>query len=77
MLSTSILCGRICDKGLVAKLALCLADENEKVRLPAKLFFTHLSEDEDDLYDVIPEILSYLSDSEVNLSEQDFQEIIK
>ncbi|XP_014212154.1 condensin complex subunit 1, partial [Copidosoma floridanum] len=77
MLSNLILGEMIRVKGQVAQLALCMIDENETIRSDAKQLFRDLSQKGNALYNVMPDILSCLSDSELQLAEKDFQEIIK
>ena len=77
MLSNLILGEMIRVKGQVAQLALCLVDENETIKCDTKQLFRDLSQKGNALYNVMPDILSCLSDSELNLPEQNFQEIIK
>lgn len=64
-------------KGQVAHLALCMVDENEAIRLDTKQLFKDLSQKGNALYNVMPDILSCLSDSELNLAEADFQNIMR
>ena len=77
MLSNLILGEMIRVKGQVAQLALCMVDKNDTIRLDTKQLFRDLSQKGNALYNVMPDILSCLSDSELKLSEKDFQEIIK
>jgi condensin complex subunit 1 len=77
MLSNLILGEMIRVKGQVAQLALCMVDENEIIRYDTKQLFKDLSQKGYALYNVMPDILSCLSDSELHLSEENFQEIIK
>lgn len=77
MLSNLILGEMIRVKGQVAQLALCMVDENETIRSDTRQLFKDLSQKGNALYNVMPDILSCLSDSELNLSEKNFQEIIK
>lgn len=77
MLSNLILGEMIRVKGQVAQLALCLVDDNETIRSDTKQLFKDLSQKGHALYNVMPDILSCLSDAELNLSEKNFQEIIK
>ena len=77
MLSNLILGEMIRVKGQVAQLALCLVDENDIIRSDTKQLFKDLSQKGNALYNVMPDILSCLSDSELNLDERDFQQIIR
>lgn len=77
MLSNLILGEMIRVKGQVAQLALCMVDDNDTIRSDTKQLFKDLSQKGNALYNVMPDILSCLSDSDLNLSEKNFQEIIK
>ncbi|XP_031782071.1 condensin complex subunit 1-like isoform X1 [Nasonia vitripennis] len=76
MLSNLIMGEMIRVKGQVAHLALCMVDENEAIRLDTKQLFKDLSQKGNALYNVMPDVLSCLSDSELNLTEADFQTIM-
>lgn len=77
MLSNLILGEMIRVKGQVAQLALCMVDENDLIRADTKQLFKDLSQKGNALYNVMPDILSCLSDSDLDLSEKNFQDIIK
>ncbi|KAL7299993.1 hypothetical protein TKK_0007307 [Trichogramma kaykai] len=77
MLSNLILGEMIRVKGQVAQLALCMIDDNDTIRTDTRQLFRDLSQKGNALYNVMPDILSCLSDSDLNLSEKNFQEIIK
>ncbi|KAF7403509.1 hypothetical protein HZH68_006303 [Vespula germanica] len=63
-------------KGQVSELALCIIDEDIQIQQDTKYFFKELSQRGYALYNVIPDILSRLSDPQVNLSESHFQQIL-
>lgn len=63
-------------KGQVAELALCIIDEDIQIQQDTKHFFKELSQRGYALYNVIPDILSRLSDPQINLSECHFQKIL-
>lgn len=58
-------------------MALCIMDENEKISNMAKLFFTELSRKGNKLYNVMPDIVSRLSDPNAEISEAKFKEIMR
>ncbi|EFN85409.1 Condensin complex subunit 1 [Harpegnathos saltator] len=77
MLSNLIMREMIRVKGQVSELALCIMDEDEQIRQDTKEFFNQLAQKGNALYNVVPDILSRLADSELNLEEKQFQETIK
>merc|ERR1719203_2134095 len=64
-------------KGQISDMALCIMDENEKISNMAKLFFTELSRKGNKLYNVMPDIVSRLSDPANEIEEDKFKEIMK
>lgn len=62
-------------KGQVSELALCIIDEDIQIQKDTKNFFKELSQRGYALYNIIPDILSRLSDPQLNLDENHFQEI--
>ncbi|XP_036138844.1 condensin complex subunit 1 isoform X2 [Monomorium pharaonis] len=77
MLSNLIMREMIRVKGQVSELALCVIDEDEQIRRNTKEFFIQLAQKGNTLYNIVPDILSRLADSQLNLDEKDFQETIK
>lgn len=63
-------------KGQVSELALCIIDKDIQIQQDTRNFFKELSQKGNALYNVIPDILSRLSDTQLNLSESHFQEIL-
>jgi len=64
-------------KGQISDMALCIMDEHEKISNMAKLFFTELSRRGNALYNVMPDIVSRLSDPAANIGEDKFKEIMR
>lgn len=64
-------------RGQISELALCLIDKDTQIRQDVKQFFKALSQKGNALYNVMPDILSRLTDPDLDLSESDFQEIMK
>ena len=64
-------------KGQISDMALCIVDEQEKIANMAKLFFTELARKGNALYNVMPDIVSRLSDAESGIDEERFQDIMK
>jgi len=77
MLSNLIMREMIRVKGQVSELALCIIDEDEKIRQDTKEFFNQLAQKGNALYNVVPDILSRLADPQLNLEEKQFQETIR
>lgn len=77
MLSNLIMREMIRVKGQVSELALCVIDEDEKIRQDTKEFFSQLAQRGNALYNVIPDILSRLADPQLKLNEKQFQETIR
>jgi len=77
MLSNLIMREMIRVKGQVSELALCIIDEDEKIRQNTKEFFNQLAQKGNALYNVVPDILSRLADPQLNLEEKQFQETIR
>lgn len=64
-------------KGQISDMALCIMDDNEKISNMAKLFFTELSRKGNKLYNVMPDIVSRLSDPAADIDEGKFKEIMR
>lgn len=64
-------------RGQISELAVCIVDKDEEIRKDARHFFKALSQKGNALYNVMPDILSHLTDPELNLNEADFHEILK
>ncbi|XP_012286067.1 condensin complex subunit 1 [Orussus abietinus] len=77
MLSNLILREMVRVRGQVAELALCIADPDPQIREETKMLFMNLSQKGNTLLNVLPDILSCLSSSELKLNEDNFQEIFK
>ncbi|XP_078041894.1 CAP-D2 condensin subunit [Augochlora pura] len=64
-------------RGQISELALCIIDNDTQIRQDTRQFFKDFSQKPNALYNVVPDILSRLSDLELDLDECDFQEIMK
>lgn len=64
-------------RGQISELALCIVDKDSQIRQDAKQFFKALSQKGNALYNVMPDILSRLTDPDLDINEPDFQEILK
>ncbi len=52
-------------------------DKEDKISARAKLFFSELAKKGNTLYNVMPDIVSRLSDPEVGVKEDDFRTVMK
>ena len=63
-------------KGQISDMALCIADDNTKISSLAKHFFSELAQKGNALYNVMPDIISRLSDAAADVSEEKFRVIM-
>lgn len=64
-------------KGQIADMALCCADTDTRVASMTRIFFKQLSQKGNALYNVMPDIISRLSDPELNVAEEQYRVIMK
>ncbi|XP_017876679.1 condensin complex subunit 1 [Ceratina calcarata] len=64
-------------RGQISELALCIIDKDPEIQQDARQFFTTLSQKGNALYNVMPDILSRLTDPNLDICQSDFQEIVK
>lgn len=64
-------------KGQISDLALCIVDQNKEIQATAEEFFKEISRKDNTLYNVIPDIMSRLSDPSLNLVEEKFQVVMR
>ncbi|XP_012566984.1 condensin complex subunit 1 isoform X1 [Hydra vulgaris] len=64
-------------KGQISEMAVCLEDKEEKISSAAKLFFFELSQKGNALYNIVPDIISRLSDHDQGIEEKLFRSIMK
>ena len=64
-------------KGQISDMALLIVDDVEKISNMAKLFFTELARKGNALYNVMPDIISGLSNPEAGIEEDNFREVMK
>lgn len=77
VLSHLILNDMVKVKGQISEMATCIIDEDEKIQGLAKVFFMELSKKGNAVYNVMADIISRLSDSEIGVEETQFQTILK
>lgn len=76
VLSNLILNDMVKVKGHVSEMARCTVDDNEQIASLAKKFFQELSRKGNSIYNVMPDIISRLSDPEVGMSDTEQFRII-
>jgi condensin complex subunit 1 len=64
-------------KGQISELATCVIDDNPQIAGLAKVFFSDLSKRGNAIYNILPDIISRLSDPDVGISEENFREILR
>merc|ERR550532_2698974 len=64
-------------EGQISDMALLIVDDVEKISNMAKLFFTELARKGNALYNVMPDIISGLSNPEAGIEEDNFREVMK
>lgn len=64
-------------KGQISDLAMCIVDANEDIRNITQEFFKEIAQKSNILYNVLPDIISRLSGSSVNLKEEQYHVIMK
>ncbi|XP_069359396.1 condensin complex subunit 1 isoform X2 [Maniola hyperantus] len=77
MLSFLVLHEMVRVKGQIADMALCCADNDPRVAAMTKVFFKQLSQKGNALYNVMPDIISRLSDPELGVPEDQYRVIMK
>ncbi|XP_060069329.1 condensin complex subunit 1-like [Ylistrum balloti] len=64
-------------KGQISEMATCLVDHNDKISCSAKIFFTELSKKGNAVYNIMPDLISRLSDPDVGVDEEHFRTILR
>ncbi|XP_053985432.1 condensin complex subunit 1-like isoform X2 [Hylaeus volcanicus] len=77
VLSSLIMRDMVRIRGQISELALCIVDEDFEIRESAKQFFGGFSQKSNALYNIMPDILSQLTDPNLDISESDFREVLK
>ncbi|CAG0901703.1 unnamed protein product [Darwinula stevensoni] len=76
VLNELVLSDMIKVRGQISDVALCIMDPDPGVSNAARLFFVELAGKGNSVYNVLPDIISRLSDAEVGTSEEHFQNIL-
>lgn len=77
MLSHLIMHEMIRVKGQISDLVLCIVDENEEIKTMTQQFFKEIANKSNILYNVLPDIISRLSDPKLVLQEERYHTIMK
>lgn len=77
MLSHLILHEMIRVKGQIADLAMCIVDKNDDIKNITKQFFKEIANKSNILYNVLPDIISKLSDTTLNVEEEKYHIIMR
>lgn len=77
MLSHLIMHEMIRVKGQISDLVLCIVDQNEEIKQMTQQFFKEIATKSNILYNVLPDIISRLSDPESKITEERYHTIMK
>uniref|UniRef100_A0A1I8MCN6 Condensin complex subunit 1 n=1 Tax=Musca domestica TaxID=7370 RepID=A0A1I8MCN6_MUSDO len=77
MLSHLILHEMIRVKGQIADLAMCIVDPHDEIKNITQQFFKEIANKSNILYNVLPDIISKLSDTSQNLEEEKYRIIMR
>lgn len=64
-------------KGQISEMAMCIVDNDERILGLAKLFFSELSKKGNAVYNIMPDVISRLSDPDIGVDEENFRTIMK
>ncbi|XP_052287084.1 condensin complex subunit 1-like isoform X2 [Dreissena polymorpha] len=64
-------------KGQISEMAMCIVDDNDRISSLAKLFFNELAKKGNAVYNIMPDMISRLSDPDVGIDEENFRNIMK
>lgn len=64
-------------KGQISEMAMCIVDGDLAIQNAAKDFFKQLASKANSLYNVMPDIISKLSDPAANINANEFKIILK
>ncbi|XP_039955400.1 condensin complex subunit 1 [Bactrocera tryoni] len=77
MLSHLILHEMIRVKGQIADLAMCIVDADAEIKNITQQFFKEIANKSNILYNVLPDIISKLSDTSLNIEEEKYRTIMR
>ncbi|KAG1681236.1 Condensin complex subunit 1 [Nymphon striatum] len=64
-------------KGQISDMGVCIIDADYRISGLAKLFFTELSQKGNTVYNILPDIISRLSDPDCGVNEENFKTILE
>lgn len=64
-------------KGQISEMATCLEDKDSRISDLAKLFFLELSKKGNAIYNILPDVISRLSDPDCGIEEEPFRNIMR
>lgn len=64
-------------KGQISDLAMCIVDKDEEIKSTTEIFFKEIANKSNILYNVLPDIISRLSDPKLKLEEGKYQIIMR
>ncbi|XP_060583069.1 condensin complex subunit 1-like isoform X2 [Ruditapes philippinarum] len=64
-------------KGQISEMAICIVDHDERIASLAKLFFNELAKKGNAVYNIMPDMISRLSDPDIGIDEEHFRIIMK
>lgn len=64
-------------KGQISEMATCLEDKDGRISDLAKLFFLELSKKGNAIYNILPDVISRLSDPDCGIEEEPFRNILR
>ncbi|KAL4220856.1 meiotic chromosome condensation [Mactra antiquata] len=64
-------------KGQISEMAVCIVDCEERIANLAKLFFNELAKKGNAIYNIMPDMISRLSDPDVGIDEENFRHIMR
>ncbi|XP_006814852.2 condensin complex subunit 1-like [Saccoglossus kowalevskii] len=64
-------------KGQISEMAICIVDEDDRISNMSKMFFHELAKKGNAVYNIMPDVISRLSDPEVGVKEENFKIIMR
>lgn len=77
VLARLILSDMVKVKGYISEIAVLIVDNDDVLSSSSRLFFTELGKKQNAIYNVLPDLISHLSDKKDGLNEEDFRTVIK
>lgn len=77
VLSHLILNDMVKVKGQISEMAMCTVDVDERIAALAKVFFSELAKKGNTVYNIMPDVISRLSDEAAGTTEENFRSVMK